>query len=294
MTSPIRTPNALAWRIHVRLHRLRFLAENAVRHYRPFKKISKGGKSRLIHNPDSDLKEVQKRIDVLILKRVLVQPNLHGGVYGRSPRTNAEVHLGRRRVVRIDVRDFFPSITSYQVYRVFIDQLSCTPPVAKILTPLTTYRGCIPLGAPTSMSLANMALADADEEIREIAELAGVDYTRFVDDIVFSGEHSMKLIADTIDILRRAGFSVSRRKIQVMPRNIPQIVTGYCVNLKRSPSVTRSNRSNIRAAIRELKIHDIDSQAYNDLLLSIRGRIQFIKGTNPGSAKRLERALLGT
>lgn len=294
MITPIRTPRELAWRIRIPLQRLRFLVKSAVREYRT-ERNSKGGKIRRIDIPSDNLKEVQKHIDMQILRNAPLQPILHGGICGHSPHTNAKVHCGRCRVVRIDVRDFFPSITYHQVYRIFVDKLHCSRPVARILTRLTSYRRCIPLGSPASMSLANLVLADADEKIQKKAEgLADIDYTRYVDDLVFSGESSTDLIGDTIDILRNAGFSVSRSKVQIMPRNSPQIVTGYNVNQKRAPSVPPSFRSNTRAAIRELKTLDKGSQAYCQLFENVRGRIEFIKGANPGPARRLERALLDT
>ena len=147
----------LAWRLGVPLCDLRALASDVRRHYHPFPKVRAGGSPRLIDNPDEQLKAVQRRIRAAILGHESLDESVHGCVKGRSPRTNAEAHCGQRSLARIDVKNCFPSVTNKMVFRVFRGA-GMGPKLARLLTILTTHRGHLPQGAPTSDLLANLAL----------------------------------------------------------------------------------------------------------------------------------------
>ena len=219
----------LCWScLHTNPDVVKSLADNAVRLYRPFTKRV-GSKSRLIDNPVERLKVVQGRINRNLLQTVTVADHLHGAVPGKSPLTNAWQHVGASCVVRLDIRDFFPAVTNRQVYRVWLQQVGVGPGLASLLTALTTYRGRLPLGAPTSSALANLVLSEADEEIRELAVSKGLGFTRFVDDLVFSGDDPRSLINRVVLVLRHAGFAVSHRKLKIMGPARRKVVTGLCV-----------------------------------------------------------------
>ncbi len=289
MPEPIYTTNQLAWRVGIPERVLVRLAETAGRHYSPFEK-RKGSKVRRIDNPTDRLKSVQRAINSAILKNIPLGSHLHGGVPGRSPKTNVEPHLGSRCIVRVDIRSFYPSITDHQVYRVWVERGRCTPPVASLLTRLVTYRHRLPQGAPTSCTLANLVLLDADTEIRTAAELAGLNYTRFVDDLVFSGENPRTKINDVIRVISRAGFAVSRSKTLIMPRHKRQAVTGYCIN-SGVPSIARADRDRVRSAIHQLQGLNPRSEPFRKSLASVRGRIRYVGQVNVGAGRRLERRL---
>src|SRR6185436_20457188 len=89
------------------------------------------------------------------------------------PQTNAFQHLGKHLVVRIDIQDFFSSITDRQIYSVWADKLGNSPPVASLLTTLTTYRRHLPQGAPTSTYLANLVLLGADQVLTQLPRFPG-------------------------------------------------------------------------------------------------------------------------
>lgn len=145
------------------------IAATAGDYYAPF--LMRGGsKARLIDCPIDPLKTVQKKIDRTFLRELFYPPHLHGGIRKRSPKTNATVHLGQPCVVRIDVQSYFPSVRHQHIYEVWSAVLGCSPDISRWLTQLTTWRGHLPQGASTSMSLANLALLGADEEILELAE----------------------------------------------------------------------------------------------------------------------------
>jgi RNA-directed DNA polymerase len=142
--------NRLAWTLGIPREVLESLAAVAGHHYRPFLLERQGKKPRLIDNPDRCLKDTQRKIYKRLLKDLKFPEYLHGGIKGKSPKTNAAKHLGKRLVVRLDLEDFFPSITNRQVYSVWSRNLDNSPPVSRLLTLLTTYRRRLPQGAPTS------------------------------------------------------------------------------------------------------------------------------------------------
>jgi RNA-directed DNA polymerase len=282
--------NRLAWTLGIRRITLEELATAAASHYHPFLLKRPGKKPRQIDNPDPQLKSVQGTINRMLLKDFPFPEYVHGGIKGRSPYTNAREHLNKRSVVRLDVRDFFPSITDQQVYSVWIQKLGCSRPVASLLTALTTYHRHLPQGAPTSSSLANLMLLDADMEIYQAASQAGCSYTRYVDDLILSGDHPQALIEGALQALQKTGFRISRKKLLIMRADCPQEVTGLSVNSRKGPSVPRHRRDQIRAAINQLKSIPRGAE-FNRLTNSVRGRIGHLSRINPGAANSLTRYL---
>lgn len=291
MSEPqILSPNKLAWTLGVPRHVLENFASEAVRHYHPFVLERPGKKSRRIDNPDRGLKAIQRQIYKKLLKPFEFPDNLHGGVKDRSTYTNASQHLSHRMVIRLDLEDFFPSITDRQIYSEWNHRFGCSPPVARIITALTTYRRHLPQGSPTSSSLANTVLLDIDTKIQEVALQAGCRYTRFVDDLVISGHQPQKLINVVTKTLQEGGFGVSRKKILLMAADGPQEVTGLTVNSRRSPSVSRRRREQVKAAIHQLKDLPRDAN-FDKQETSIRGRIAHFVRINPSHANRLTQRL---
>ena len=162
-----------------------------------------------------------------------------------------------------------------------------------LLTRLTTIDEQLPQGAPTSTMIANLLLAlPVDEPTNRRAAECAVNYSRFVDDIAFSGSKSAKLISPTAKEISRAGLRTwrSSRKLKITPHSQRQEVTGYTVNSRNGPSIARYKRDKIRAAIHGLKF----IQRKDDLdkaLRSIEGRINHVQEVNPGSARRMRRQL---
>lgn len=251
------------------------------------------GKPRTLRMPSAELKLVQRRIAKRLLRGVRLAPEVHGGVRGKSPKTNAEKHLGKPCLITIDVRRFFPSIRHSLVYRMFRWELDCGHDVARVLTRLVTHEGQLPQGAPTSPAIANLFLRLAVDELL-VAEAGRVTttYTRFVDDIGLSGDNPRDLINFVARLLTTRRLSISRKKkekLRIMPRSTPQKITGLLVNANR-PSVPKQRRDQVRAAI-----HKLASLAAGPVrereMRSIRGRIGHVGQFNPGAAIRLERQL---
>jgi len=290
---PIVSSRHLASILGIPLDRLRTIAASSPSHYTTFSKIDlKKQKARTFHNPSDELKGIQRRIAGSVLEKIPLETITHGGVRGRSPTTNAALHLAKPCVVTVDVRDFFPSIRHYMVYRMFRHELGYGREVCKLLTRLTTLGSELPQGAPSSTAIANLLLRFAvDMPISLAAGHHDLRVTRFIDDFAISGADPTILINDIAKSLssRRLRIWRKKKKLRVMPNSTPQEVTGLNVNSSRGPSVPRYKRDAIRAAIHKLRAIDKTKRAA--AVRSINGRISHVRQTNLGSAKRLDHSL---
>lgn len=253
---------------------------------------SKKQKLRCFKVPDRRLKDVQKRILRNILVNHPVSQGMHGGVSGRSPRTNATRHLNTECIVNIDIRDFFPSVQHRQVAKMFKRDFNCGKKTTWLLTRLTTVDGQLPQGAPTSTMIANIVLdRPVDRAIETISTQLDVGFTRFVDDITFSGKNGPRLINFTAKSVSKIGLRTWRKngKLNIIPHWQRQEVTGLTVNRKKKPSVSKKKRDRIKTAIHQLP--SLPEFERDHAINSIKGRLNYLKQFNPGSAKRLERAL---
>jgi RNA-directed DNA polymerase len=280
--------------------RLEEIATSINPRYHQFPQRSKKNpaKIRMITAPEAELKEVQARL-LTLLSQIPLSDGVHGGVRGRSPRTNAEAHMAQPYVVNVDVPEFFPSIRHENVYRLFRHELGWGKDVARIATRLTTYHGAVPQGAPTSTAIANLLLAQTvDEHVGEQATALGASSTRFVDDLTFSGSNPTPLIQISSKRLSAKGLRIYRKKAKFQPKPKLRItpnwqrqeVTGLVVNGKGGPTVSRAYRDNVRGAIHALR-KETNKRLLDKSIHSIRSRIAYIKPYNPGPAERLTRYL---
>ena len=292
---PILSANALAWRLGIPAARLRSIADRTDSHYRAIP-LPQGDKVRQLRVPNPELMDIQRRIVRYVLEPIGLRSEVHGGVRGRSARTNATVHLGKPCVVGLDVKSFFDTVRHYMVYRMFRHELGFGRDVAHLLTRLTTLRSRLPQGAPTSTAVANLLLASpVDGPLVEQAERAGIQYTRFVDDITLSGLNPRPLMNVVARLLsgrrlrmhrRRTAKGKSRPKLRIMGRSEAQEVTGLVVNSRSGPSVSHGRRDAVRAAIFHLR--GMPAPSLDAEVQSIKGRIAHVRQFNPGEAKRLK------
>jgi RNA-directed DNA polymerase len=158
------------------------------------------------------LKNVQRGIYRNILKRIKLPPYAFGGIERRDNILNAKMHQGNKFFFNTDLRNFYPGISHTQIYQMFASW-GFAPQTANILTKLTTYKGMLPQGTPTSPYLANLAFVNAGNELQEFAKLHNLTFTTFVDDITLSGKTDFQPLANTIiDIITSKGFKISHNK----------------------------------------------------------------------------------
>ncbi|MEJ6643039.1 MAG: reverse transcriptase family protein [Akkermansiaceae bacterium] len=235
-------------------------AEGRLAHYR-YRWIPKrkGGK-RLLMEPKESLKIAQRRILDTILEQIPLHDAAHGFRKERSIRTYAEPHCGKRVVVRMDLADFFPSVTQARVTGLF-RMLSYRDPVAKHLAGLCTHgapkritrdlrlqQRHLPQGAPTSPYLANAIAFRLDCRLSGLAKSAGLVYTRYADDLAFSGERITESFRDLVNvIILEEGFLINPRKTRVMTSSTRQRLAGVVVN--EHPNVSRRDFDLLKAIL---------------------------------------------
>jgi RNA-directed DNA polymerase len=278
---------------------LRELANNATGQYSPFQREKKkkpfqrkSGKPklRLIDNPSVALKNVQRKILRRLLADLAIPDFLHGAAKGKTISSNAEAHLGSNIVVRMDITNYFPNVTNDHVYRVWRDTLGCSPPIANLLTRLTTFQRHLPQGAPTSSALANIYLSSIYGPIEEQCIDAEVEKTAYVDDLIFSGENSRLLMEPTRRLLAGEGLKLSARKREILgPRDV-KIITGNRLGA-RSVRAPRSKLKDVRAGIHKIELGLIPSDKLSKYLASLRARITHIASICARDATSLQEKL---
>jgi RNA-directed DNA polymerase len=153
-------------------------------HYRHFSKPKKDGGRREIVEPDANLKRLQRELMARYFEAE--QPHPAALAYRKSKSIADHVwpHAGAEWLVTADVVDFFPTTHEQRIEQWWRERADTN--LAKLLTILTTYRGGLPQGAPTSPGLSNFVNRELDERLARRADAAGARYTRYCDDMVFS------------------------------------------------------------------------------------------------------------
>ena len=196
-------------------------------------KRSKG--MRKILAPVGHLKTIQRQILRRVLGGLKTHPCATGFCRGHSIVTNALPHLGKAAIVRMDLKDFFPSITALRV-NYYFRFIGWNAEAADLLTRLCTHNNCLPQGAPTSPKLSNLLNHRLDARLLGLAAAVGASYTRYADDITYSLETDdavsiRKLVHMTAVIAREEGYLVHQReKLYVRRKKDRQVVTGLVVN----------------------------------------------------------------
>ena len=285
---PVVSVRYLASLLQIRPQPLRDVADRAAALYLPFILVqNKGGriKHRPIDNPGPELKWVQARIKRRLLDTYDFPTFMCGGVRRRSTRDNAKKHVGKSEVVTVDLQNFFGSVTNHQVAAVWRRDFGASEEVAWLLTRLTTLDGHLPQGAPTSTALANLVLLPTALRLSQECRQRGLSFSVYVDDITLSGRNASETISLVIDETAKAGFSVARDKVVVMPNNALQRVTGHTVNRRLS-----NGRVILKRARREL-VHATVGGGDEMDLQRVRGLVAHLGTTSPAQARWFKKVL---
>lgn len=283
---------------HFSIHRQR----ERVMHYVTFSIPKRSGGRRLIMAPKRRLKTIQRLLNELLVRRLPVSEHAHGFRLGRSVRTNAEPHVGKAVVVRMDLKNFFPTVHIGRVRGLLI-ACGYGYPVATALAVLMTEaerqpvaadgqvyhvpvggRHCVQ-GAPTSPGLCNAVLLRMDRRLAGLAVKFGFAYTRYADDLTFSGDDRaavLKLMHLCRQIISEEGFETNHEKSRVARRGGRQIVTGVTVN--ETLGLSRKERRKLRAAIHRAKQA---GAANGDLPARLMGSLAYLHMLNIEQAETL-------
>ncbi|TAX39876.1 RNA-directed DNA polymerase [Rhizobium leguminosarum] len=238
------------------------VSNNADRYYRVFQLPKRREGFRTICEPLPILKMIQRWILDNILSKIPPAKCVNSYIVGRSIKSNARLHLGQESLIKLDVKDFFGSISSHHVYKLFFD-LGYTKAVSVFLSRLCTYKGFLPQGSPTSGSISNLVLRGVDEALLTFCTERKIRYTRYADDMCFSGTNIAA--PDLIEFVRKnlgeLGLKLNNDKMRILKQSHRQIVTGIVVNKRLA--VPRLRRQRLRQEIYYLKKFGFVSHAMN-------------------------------
>ena len=225
--------DSLAETLKMAVDNLRSLAQAAPRLYRERKgPPKKSGGFRRIEAPHENLKSAQRNLLHGILKHLPVSDRIFGKA-GSSAIQAAQLHVNKPMVVTMDIKDFFPSVASGMVYRMF-RRRGTEQNIARTLTRIVTCKNHLPQGAPTSSCVAMLVLNPAvDHIMATIKPLKMAALSVYVDDVAVSGPIGLKRMKSTmVGIFERYGFYIHPGKIRVMPATTEQEILGLVVNRK--------------------------------------------------------------
>ena len=232
----------------VEVNRLEEILNNVSGHYQEFWMRKRSGGYRMISAPDKDLQAIQSTIYSRILSSVtIVHPAAVGFRCGRSVVDNAAPHLGKRYVLKMDIHDFFGSIRSPRVRQTF-KKIGYPENVSKVLGALCCLHRHLPQGAPTSPALSNIVGYEMDRKLAALAAEYGVTYTRYADDLTFSGDVFPKeqIIPQVKRIIRDEKFEPNHKKTHFMNQSSRKIITGVSVASGVKLTIPKSKKREIR------------------------------------------------
>jgi RNA-directed DNA polymerase len=278
----------------------------------------RNGPPRLLEVPKPALMAAQRRVLDGILAHVPAHAAAHGFVRARSPLTFTAPHAASACVLRLDVADCFASIGEPRVRRVFA-ALGYPADVARLLGALCTSatpraalarglgahgvagaalaerlrRAHLPQGAPTSPALANLALYGVDARLTGLARRFGARYTRYADDLLFSGDREFargakRCAAYAGAILLQQGLAVAHRKTRVMRVGARQHAAGLVLNVQ--PAVGRAERERLEAILVNCVRHGPSTQnrdGVQDHRAHLRGRVAQVAHANARHGAKL-------
>ena len=190
----------------------------------------KSGAYRELDMPCLELKYIQRWILINILYNMKVSEYATGFCEKKSILDNAKLHLNKHCIVNMDVEDFFPSVSFESIFRIFV-YYGYTKEVAWVLTKLCSYDGRLPQGSPASPCISNIVCLKLDARLAALAQKYESKYSRYADDITFSGDNDIKsIIKAAVDIINNEGFRVNDRKTRIAYPHQRQEVTGLLVN----------------------------------------------------------------
>lgn len=269
------------------------VSQQACRHYTKFERQKRAGGVRVISASQGRLKWMQRVFLDGVLSDFPMPPHVHGGVKGRSPASNARMHVDQDVVINIDLSNFFGNVCFDTVSRILMEKFHFDEDAAEVFARLTIVGGSLPQGAPTSPALANLAALPLDEDIMLVCRGAVSNqvfqYSRYVDDITISGGTELvALLPKIYESIKRNGFSPNVKKTRILRRSIRQSVTGVVVNKK--PSVPKTLIRKVRQQLYYcrkwgIKEHCEDQGVTPERFLkAIRCSIAYIGTINPDLA----------
>lgn len=262
------------------------------RHYRAAQMPKGNGEVRKLHVPDDLLMTIQRAINTKLLS--LEETSRFAMAYktGTSTKANAEPHIGQPMILKIDIRHFFDHLIFPLIKEKAFPATRYSEQNRMLLTFLCTYKDALPQGAPTSPAISNIIMREFDDYVGAWCNERNIVYTRYCDDMTFSGEFDPKPVIDLVKKqLKRLGLYLNDKKTVVVRKGQRQSVTGIVVNEKLSVSIEYKKR--IRQEMHYCMKYGIadhltktgEKESEEVYVAKLLGRINYVLSVEPDNSK---------
>lgn len=270
------------------------LSNSLEKHYHTVYLPKSDGSKRKLSVPDLILKKVQRSIADNILAQYPISRYAKAYKVGSSVQKNARPHIGKKKILKLDIEGFFDHILYSRVKDTVFYEEKYSESIRILLTMLCYYNDSLPQGAPTSPAITNIIMYDFDETVGTFCNEKNIAYTRYCDDMTFSGcFDEREIISFVKGELRKLGLFLKNRKTAVISASKRQVVTGIVVNEKMN--VTKDYKKTIRQEIYYIKKFGLDDHLKRlgisdkqQYVLSLKGRIAFVLQTIPNNCEFIE------
>lgn len=264
------------------------IATSTEKFYRTFSLLKRKGGSRIIATPYPVLAHCQEWIFHNILEKIEISKDAYAFCKGRNILDNATIHLGSKEILKMDILDFFGSIRLGRIIKIFKD-LGYSNLLSFQLASLCSLNNALPQGACTSPLISNLASINMDKRLRGLAGALDLKYSRYADDITFSGDSIPKKLFKFIKtILETEGFLANENKTMLKKANQKKVVTGICITGDRA-RIPKPYRRNFRMEFHWLLKHgksafDGTKGNFDPLYIDrMLGKVNFILSVEPES-----------
>lgn len=267
--------------------------------YRKYSIPKKNGSSRFINEPLPSLKEIQKWILDNVLNNMPISAYAKAYTFNRSIKDHVKYHKNQKSILTLDIENFFNNITSDKVEKLFINK-GYSPLVSNLMSRLCTLNNCLPQGAPTSPRISNILMLQFDNEISNYCKPKRIDgktvqikYTRYADDLAFSGEINKEEIVELVsNELKELGLTLNIDKTIEKKQSQQQIISGIVVNKK--IQVPRKKRDELRQSMYYIEKFGLENHlakikcSKSNYLKHLLGIANYIIFINPNDVKTIE------
>ena len=287
----LRSVNELCYILKVDKRRLILMTKQP--RYKSFSVPKKGGGERHIETPSPTLKKIQHQLNTYLQSVYYFEKSraAYGFVVGvrndedrRNVVSNASKHLNRPFLLNLDLKDFFHTVKKKQVLEIFEGSpFEFVHDLPGILTKLTVYKGRLPMGAPTSPVLSNLACRQLDEQILSYSQENQWEYTRYADDISISSqtEISSQHIDHLRGLIQANHFKVNEKKVKVYGPEDEKVVTGLLLRQKveLAPGYVEELQQDLHKLRSVMEVQNFQGQLgakwVDEFKLQVRGRVNF-------------------
>ena len=264
-------------------------------HYKKVKIPKKNGSFRELNVPDEVLKKIQRAIADKILAYEPISQYAQAYKAGASVQRNASHHVEKKKILKLDIKHFFDSILYVTVKDKCFPAERFSEPIRILLSMLCYNREALPQGAPSSPVITNIIMRDFDEKVGRFCDDRNISYTRYCDDMTFSGDFDEEPIIEFVKAeLFAYGYLLNNKKTSVLSFSKRQVVTGVVVNEKMTAPA--EYKAKIRQEVYFIRKYGVENHLQHihytgnakAYLQSLLGRVSFVLQTEANDEDFLE------